>query len=304
MTVTSDILITGAGGFTGQHACRYFASQGYRVTALTHKQHLKDPTDDQVKEVKGDLLDWKQVRDLVKTVRPENILHLAGQNHVEESWSHPLKTMNMNFLATLYLLEAVRNEKLPAKILLIGSALQNDQPHMMPSKHPYELSKTFQTMLAKNWSAFYQMNIVIARPTNLIGPGPSRGVCSMIAEKIASMEKKMESDPITIDDPSVQRDFLDVRDAVAAYERLFQKGIPGEEYDVGSGKSRSLAEVVEAFQSLTSVSLPQYSIQEKNTFSVNIENIRQLGWKPVRSFPESLKDVLSYYRIHAEKEEA
>lgn len=70
MTVTSDILITGAGGFTGQHACRYFASQGYRVTALTHKQHLKDPTDDQVKEVKGDLLDWKQVRDLVKTVRP------------------------------------------------------------------------------------------------------------------------------------------------------------------------------------------------------------------------------------------
>ena len=126
-------------------------------------------------------IDGFSVYDAIKAVKPDYILHTAGKNDVKESWEKPAEYVTVNVLATVHLLEAVRKVKNNGKILVIGSALEFD-PSGLPN-HPYGLTKTFQSLVAKSWDTLFHLPIMIAKPTNLIGPGPSNGFCSLIAEK-------------------------------------------------------------------------------------------------------------------------
>lgn len=91
---------------------------------------------------------------------------------------------------TAYLLEAVRKENPSCKILVAGSALQYDPANISTLTHPYSLSKTYQIQIARGWAALYEMDIVIAKPSNLIGPGFSNGVCSILVKIIINGTKK------------------------------------------------------------------------------------------------------------------
>lgn len=304
MNESSRILITGASGFTGRHACKYFSRRGYQVIAAIHQKPLDITEGLNIQEITCDLMEENQIRYMIQQTKPDYVLHLAGQNHVYTSWIDPVKTIKINFLSTLYLLEAIRDVLPASKIVLIGSALQNLQTNPFSASHPYGLSKTYQTYLGKAWTDLYKLNIVVARTANLIGPGPSKGVCSIFAKKIAEMEYGMKTSPPQVDDAYAQRDFLDVRDAVRAYEVLLQKGEPGKEYGIGSGKSRSIAELLSCFQRLTNIPLPKYSNDKKHQeFNIDINAILQLGWKPEIIFIDSLRDVLEYFRLLVKQEE-
>ena len=75
-----------------------------------------------------DLTDKVSVRNIVKEIKPDYLLHLAGHNHVGESWLHPVSSFEANVLSTLYLIDALREENPSCKIVVVGSALQFD-PH-------------------------------------------------------------------------------------------------------------------------------------------------------------------------------
>ncbi|SDI13157.1 NAD-dependent epimerase/dehydratase family protein [Alteribacillus bidgolensis] len=297
MKSKSKLLITGANGFTGQHACNHFSKQGIDVIAVVRNKN--NAKINNVKVECCDLTNQTSVKELIYKVKPEYILHLAGQNHVKESWVNPIMIMEANVMSSLYLLDALRTEHPSCKVVIVGSALQYDILQDKYPPHPYSLSKTLQSLVSESWSKLYNLDIIIAHPNNLIGPGHSKGVCSLIAQEIVKTENEMPAKPITISDPCIHRDFLDVRDAVKAYETLFKYGNNNEIYKIASGKSHSLGQLVSKYQSLSPKEVP-VTVNKSNTkeapIRVDVSKMKALGWVPGISFETSLKDILTFYR--------
>jgi GDP-4-dehydro-6-deoxy-D-mannose reductase len=294
MTQKPKILITGASGFTGQHACSHFLKAGFDVSGVSRKT-----TNSQVNMEKCNLTDKMAVRKLIAQLKPQYLLHLAGQNHVGDSWEDPISTMEANFLSTLYLIEAIRQECSDCRTVIVGSALQFDPSNFSTLTHPYSFSKTLQVLASQAWAELYDLHIVIAKPSNLIGPGYSNGVCSIFAKKIVDMEEKKAENFLVVSNLKAQRDFLDVRDAVSAYEILLTKGKTGKIYDISSGKNYSLEGVIDRLRMLTTIDF-QIKSQVYNSNEEKVEIIpnkmMELGWKPTISIETSLKEILNFYR--------
>ena len=216
------ILITGANGFTGKHACTYFANDGYTVYAM-----VRTPIEfshENIKLVLCDLSNREALQTAIQTIQPQFILHLAGQNAVQESWANPIDTLQTNVLYTAYLLEAIRAETTTkCRTIIAGSMLQSNPAEPSTFEHPYSLSKTMQSLYGEVYGNLFDLDVIIAKPTNLIGPGYSNGICSILAKKVAKMEQGIEKKSIVIHNLLAERDFLDVRDAITAYNILFMK---------------------------------------------------------------------------------
>ncbi|AZB43229.1 NAD-dependent epimerase/dehydratase family protein [Bacillus sp. FJAT-42376] len=293
--MSKTILITGANGFTGQHACRYFSEKGFRVIGTARKPvFLGEKVDLKL----CDLTEESSVQALIKQTRPDYLLHLAGVSHVGKSWEDPVGTLKTNVLSTLYLLDAIYKEKPDCKSVITGSALQTDPANLQTVPHPYSFSKTIQALCSLAWGKLYQLDIVMAKPSNLIGPGKSAGVCSAFAEKIARMEHDESARVLTIDTPLAERDFLDVRDAVAGYNVLFEKGESGKTYDVCSGRTRTIREVAETYRKISPT--PFRIDSKKDTPSIPAElgspfQLKEMGWRPRYTFEDTLADTLQFY---------
>ena len=288
------LLITGASGFTGQHACEHFVKAGFDVTAMTRNNAVNE----QFRTEHCDLTDKLSVRNIVKEIKPDYLLHLAGHNHVGESWLHPVESFEANVLSTLYLIDALREENPSCKIVVVGSALQIDPHNITTLTHPYSLSKTLQVLIAQSWQVLYNMHISIAKPSNLIGPGKSNGVCSIFAKNIVDMEDNKTDKVLKVNNLQAQRDFVDVRDAVRAYEIILTKGELGEIYEIASGKSYSLLDIITNFKVLTDVKFKMESSndQKEEKVAIQLKKMMNLGWKPNIPLTTSLEDTLDYYR--------
>ncbi|MFS0670281.1 NAD-dependent epimerase/dehydratase family protein [Peribacillus frigoritolerans] len=301
MNQQGKLIITGASGFTGQHACAHFLKSGYDITAVSRKRMNIEGS---IHAECCDLINGNDVYNLIKRTKPKYLLHLAGQSHVGESWSEPVSTLEANTMSTAYLIDAIRKESPDCKIVIVGSALQIDPSSISSIPHPYSLSKTLQVLIAQSWAFLYNMNIIIAKPSNLIGPGVSNGVCSIFAKKIAEMEKKGMEKVLEVENLEVQRDFLDVRDAVRAYDLLLTRGQPGETYDVASGNIRSLGEIIEGFRSVTTDDIKVNSQRNdliENKVAIDPIKLINLGWKPSIPLESSLMDILTFHRELKEK---
>ncbi|WP_026562812.1 NAD-dependent epimerase/dehydratase family protein [Bacillus sp. J37] len=296
MNQQPKLLITGANGFTGQHAVKHFLNVGFNVTAVSRKSKF---TLNDVPNEYCNLTNKADVENLIKKTKPQYLLHLAGQNHVGLSWVDPVTSLEVNTMGTVNLLESLRKESPLSKVVVVGSALQFDPGNITTLPHPYSLSKTLQVIIAQSWAKLFNMHIVIAKPSNLIGPGFSNGVCSILAKKIVDMEENKLDKVLEVNNLHAQRDYLDVRDAVTAYETLLMKGKSGEIYDISSGKSRSIEKIVNCFKTLTTINFElksQEFHQIEQTIKIMPSNLIDLGWKPAIPLKQSLKDILNFYR--------
>lgn len=293
---TPRIIITGANGFTGRHACTYFAENGYTVFGL-----VRTPTTfnhESIEAVLCDLTDREALQSIIQTIKPHFVLHLAGQNAVHVSWDRPTETFVTNVLCTAYLLDAVRLQGSPCRIIVAGSILQANPADPTTFEHPYSLSKTMQSLYAEVFSLIFNMEVMIAKPSNLIGPGNSTGICTILAHKVAKMEQEKESGEIVVHNLFAVRDFLDVRDVVKAYEVLLRKGKANTEYEITSGTTRSIKDVLETYKLISTIDfqISSENTQQETLKEFNITPIKLLGWTPSISFEQSLHDILQYAR--------
>lgn len=291
------LLITGASGFTGEHACKHFYELGYDITAVTRNRSF-----DGCKAIKTEyceLTNKNDVYQLLKKVEPAFLLHLAGLNHVGESWKDPITTLETNLLSTLYIIDAARQLNPNCKIIIVGSSLQTNPNQLSNLTHPYSLSKTLQVLISQAWVKLYKMNIVIAKPSNILGPGRSNGVNSIFANKIVQMEKDMLDKELVVNNLNSKRDFIDVRDVIRAYEVLLNKGIAGEEYEICSGKSHSIGDLIKIYKSLTDIDFKVKSLSDGVDDPIDFQTpvkLLKLGWKPAFSINATLMDTLDYFR--------
>ncbi|MCA0148541.1 MULTISPECIES: GDP-mannose 4,6-dehydratase [Rossellomorea] len=290
----NKVFITGATGFTGIHACEYFIKRGYEVfgAVRSHLHPIKE-----VRSVLCDLMDAKGMKVLFENIQPDMILHLAAQNHTGQSWDDPISTINTNVIGTMNLLEGVKGTIPSARILIIGSVIEFNPCHSIVPNHPYGLSKYIQTLLSTSWSSFYDLDIRIAKTSNLIGPGHSNGICALLAQKCVQ-HRNGEGKGFHFHNILDRRDFLDVRDAVSAYDCILQKGCKNETYVVASGKTYKFIEVAKELKRLSQSDLPLTTEHFLSTPGVQyaIEKLESLSWKQTISLKQSLKDTLLYYQ--------
>ncbi|WP_342427027.1 NAD-dependent epimerase/dehydratase family protein [Paenibacillus sp. FSL L8-0158] len=317
------IVITGAAGYTGMHACRHFAKLGWEVAALTRTAAsvselilLARDDENNSPEAKTrncitpyvcDLLDKKRLGEVIRQIAPDYVLHLGGKNSVPESWESPLLYMESNVLSTLYLLDVLRPFP-KARIVVAGSRLKTALQAPYHPTHPYSLSKSLQEAVALSWGALFEQSVMLAEPCNLIGPGPSTGFCALLAGYIVQTERRegqsvTETAPFRVSSRHAQRDFLDVRDAVRAYGVLLEQGVPGRVYSVCTGRIVELGNIVERMVALAKTSIPiQWGdvAESASTEAYRAKELEDMGWKPTIQLGQSLEDMIQYRRAGKE----
>lgn len=200
------------------------------------------------------------------------------------------------------------------RILMIGSGEEYGyiSPETVPIQeetilHPgniYAATKACQNMLSKIYSDAYQMDIIMVRAFNHIGPAQSPiFVVSDFCKQVAEIEKGKREAVIRVGNLSAYRDFTDVRDVVAAYALLIEKGKKGETYNVGSGKAIQIQSILKELLQLSSVEI-KIEVDEAKLRPIDVPiieaDIKKLvettGWKRKYELTDTLKETLNYWR--------
>jgi len=169
---------------------------------------------------------------------------------------------------------------------------------------PYAVSKVAQELLAWQYFRSYGLQTVVTRGFN--HSGPRRGQVfstSSFAKQIAEIEKGLRPPVIYVGDLESQRDWTDVRDMVRGYWLALEKGLPGEVYNVGSGVTRRIGDMLNILLSLSNnhIELRQDPARlrpsDVKILWADITKFhRQTGWEPVIPFEQTMRDLLDYWR--------
>ncbi|MBH0161184.1 NAD-dependent epimerase/dehydratase family protein [Fictibacillus sp. 26RED30] len=282
------IVITGATGFTGLHACQYFVDKGYEVIGISRSSFSIS----KVHAETCDLLNKASISEILNKHKPNFCLHLAGVNSVPHSWEDPISTIEANVLGTLYLLEAIRSSVPSCRTVIVTSALSGKD-------HPYGVSKQLQQNLVMDWTHLFDLQVMVAKPCNLIGPGTSPGFVSFLAKRIIHRENTGDVSAINISHLGNKREFLDVRDAISAYEVLLKKGHHNKTYEIGSGKMTTLLEIADIFQTFTKEKLTLLETAASPEKSPNVMDsklLQELHWQKKYPLEISIQQTLTFYR--------
>jgi GDP-4-dehydro-6-deoxy-D-mannose reductase len=305
------ILITGASGFAGQHLVRYLHTTQPQAELHGTTFHPDTLFKESVTYYELDLRDAAATHQLVAQIRPDVIYHLAGQASPKKSFDAPWETLEINIHSQLNLLEAVRLEELKPRILIVTSAeiYGTVRPDEMPLTEasplrpvsPYSLSKITQDMMATQYFICYKMPIIRARAFNHTGAGQREDfVVASFAMQIARIEAGLQPPVISVGNLDAMRDFTDVRDTIRAYDLLTQHGIPGEAYNIASGKARSIDWVLKTLLSYANLSITiEHDPERMRPSEIPIiqgdsSKLRAItNWQPEILFEQTLRDILS-----------
>lgn len=303
------VLVTGATGFTGVHCCAALQACGATVAPAQHRPTLPPSAVCPAPWV-GDLCAPLFVTSMLRDVKPSVVFHLAGVTPARAGAS-TASMLQANTLGTACLLEALRAECPDAMTVLTSSGAVYgaaptgaiDETTALAPHTVYGASKAAQEMVALAMGAQYGVRVVRARTFNLVGPGEPAGlVCAAIARQIAAAECGAGPPRVQIGRLDTQRDFLDIRDAVAAYLLLGIHGQPGEAYNVCGGQAVPISEILERLLAMARVpvevarhSLPVGSPVQAQWGS-NEKLQRATGWQPRIPLAQSLADLLTWWR--------
>lgn len=312
------ILITGAAGFVGRHLTEALKRQPEnKLYAFVLKETDRDKIDLPRENVfKVDITNHGEVDLYIERIKPDIVYHLAAQSSVALSWKHPALTYSVNITGTANLLEALSVYSQRARVILIGSSEQygttteDEQPvrenHSLTGGNPYSVSKMAQEAAAELFLKNSDLQIIRVRAFNHIGAGQETTfVIPDWCSQVISMEKNLEEKAcLKVGNVKVKRDFTDVRDIVRAYILLGSKGVSGEIYNVGSGVSHSLEEVLAIIKKLSSRDDITWTVDKNRLRPTDIMELRAdisklksaTGWSPEYSLEDSVGWIMEEMR--------
>lgn len=308
------VLVTGAGGFVGRYLLDALVAQGAQPFAATLTPVAPNTAVPSAVEWRaGDLRDDAHVRDLVSWSRPDLVFHLAAISHVTTAGDDPVLAWEMNVLTSVRLLgvlaEAHAAGTLAPRVLVIGSAEQYGrhapeslpltERHAMEPRTVYAATKLAQEISAMQCWRATGLPVVAARPFNHSGAGQdARFLLPALAARVCAL-RHQPAGTLTLGNMSPVRDFLHVRDVVAAYIALGRHGTPGTAYNVASGVGRSVREVAHAILQRVGVEAPlreDPALVRPVDVPALVGDATALrvatGWAPQFTFDDLLDDLL------------
>jgi GDP-4-dehydro-6-deoxy-D-mannose reductase len=312
------VLITGITGFAGSHlADLCLTKKGVELYGIVRWRSRTENIEhiwDKVKLLECDLRDATSTRDAIEEIRPDYIFHLAAQSFVPTSWNAPTESLVTNIIGQLNVFEAVRKIKLGCRIQIACSSEEYGMvyPDEVPIREtnplrplsPYAVSKVGQDMLAYQYFMSYRTDVVRTRGFNHTGPRrPAIFVCSDFAKQIVDIERGVRQPVIRVGNLEARRDFTDVRDIARGYWLALEKGKSGEVYNLCSGTSYRISEILDMLLSLADVraEVRQDAARLRPSDVPHLEGANErfradTGWKPEIPFEQTLRDLLDFWR--------
>lgn len=291
------LLVTGANGFIGSHLCRTLLDRGAEVHGISRRAQGGSGGD--IRWWRGDLAQVSGIRNLVATIKPDIIFHLAG--HVAGSRDLRLvwPTFESNLVSTVNLL-TIASEIGCRRIILAGSLEEpeSDSGETVPCS-PYAAAKAASSSYARMFYTLYQTPVVMARLFMVYGPG-QQDVSKLIPYVTLSLLNKQFPKL-----GSGQRliDWVYVDDVVEGLiAAAHTPNIEGRTIDLGSGTLVSIRTIV---QQLSDRIDPQIELlwgafPDRPMEQTRVANISRtydtIGWKPKTSLATGLERTVDWYR--------
>jgi len=325
------VFVTGGAGFIGSALVRHLIAntphEVLNLDKLTYAgvlESLDEVTDDpRYRFVQGDICDGAMVRRLLGEFQPDVIAHLAAESHVDRSIDGPANFIDTNIVGTFSMLEAALDywrgldaERQKAFRFhhistdeVFGSL--GEDGHFTETtpydpRSPYSASKAASDHLVRAWGHTFGLPVLVTNCSNNYGPYhfPEKLIPLVIIRALGGAELPVYGDGSNV------RDWLFVEDHARALAIVFEKGEPGETYNVGGNSERKNIEVVRAICAALDERQPRadgrsYAEQIRfvpdrpghdRRYAIDASKIRdELGWEPRISFEEGIARTVDWY---------
>ena len=296
------VLISGGAGFIGSHTVDKFIKEGFEVRSfdnlaggnLKNIAHLNKEKN--FKFEKADLLQLDRLKNFIKEC--QYVVHFAGIGDIVPSIKSPKKYFSNNAQGTACLLEALNLLKVKKFVYAASSSCYGKastptaENHLINPLYPYALSKYQGEQLSFHWNKVYRLPVNSIRIFNAYGTR-SRTSGAYGAVFGVFLKQLLSKKPFTVVGNGKQkRDFLYVTDVANAFYKASQSQKNNQIWNLGSGKPKSVNELVKLLNPSGIVKLPKRPGEPEVTFA-NIKKIsRDLKWKPQVSFEEGVSKIL------------
>ena len=310
----SNVLVTGGAGFIGANFVRYMldAHEECRIVVydkLTYAGNmdnllgLAERYGERYVFVQGDICNVKMVTRTLDEQAIDTLVNFAAETHVDRSLTTPDAFVRTNIFGTYVLLDAARKfgvkryhqvstDEVYGQVLK-GSFRETDP---LETRSPYSASKASGDLMALAYHASFGLPVTITRGSNNIGP-------YQYPEKVVPMfvTNAMDDEPLPVyGDGMYERDYQHALDHCRGIDTVLRTGTPGEVYNLGSGAELPAIELAKHI--LRILGKPNSLIRlvgdrpgQDRRYSLDCSKVRQLGWKPLMSFEESLEDTVQWY---------
>ena len=327
--VLKRILVTGGAGFIGSAVVRHFIeATGHHVINVDKLTYAASPASlsaaaesDRYSFERVDICDGLALRRILAAHRPDAILHLAAESHVDRSIDGPEVFVQTNVMGTFRLLSAALEywQGLPGRrrdafrflhvstdevFGSLGPTGHFDETTPYDPRSPYSATKAASDHLVRAWRETYGLPVLITNCSNNHGPFqfPEKLIPMMILKGLAG-----ERMPVYGRGDNV-RDWLYVADHVRALACVLERGRVGETYTIGGAGERTNLEVVRAICRLLDEARPEGAPHERlithiadrpghdKRYAVDAGKARrELGWVPQESFETGLGRTVAWY---------
>lgn len=314
------ILVTGASGFVGSHVLRAFREvfPKAEILGVGRRANTKVPNGVLYKSL--DLVDPVAVARQIGSFRPTEVLHLAAEASVVRAGTSKFDTWRINFGALYNLIDVILRVGEPCTLAFVSSSevygrafLDSCPVTELTAPQPmnaYAHSKWLGEQLLLKSAEGTCLKPIVLRPFNHIGPGQDLAFAvASFAHQIALIETGRQPPFVEVGNLSVQRDFLDVSDVVAAYVKILQctEAFDAPEiFNICSGQPRSIESMLTALGRLSSVAFdirPDPVRARKSDVPLAFGNAYKLqeatGWMPKIDVMTSLAGILDDGRRRA-----
>jgi dTDP-glucose 4,6-dehydratase len=321
------ILVTGGAGFIGSAVVRLAVSRGHEVVnldALTYAACLENVAEAAQSNLysfeQADIRDRARLDEVFATHRPDAVMHLAAESHVDRSIDGPGEFILTNINGTYSMLEAARAywEALgrPADFRFhhistdevfgsLGAGGQFTETTAYDPRSPYSASKAASDHLVRAWHETYGLPVVLTNCSNNYGPYhfPEKLIPVVILNALAGKPLPIYGDGSNV------RDWLYVEDHADALLLVVEKGALGRSYNIGGENERSNLQLVQTLCEILDSKRPKSvgSYADQITFvtdrpghdaryAIDPTRIREeLGWRPSVTVEQGLEKTVQWY---------
>ncbi|MDF2613510.1 MAG: dTDP-glucose 4,6-dehydratase [Clostridia bacterium] len=327
------ILVTGGAGFIGSNFIKLMLQKypDYKIINLDvltyagNLENLKDIDGNQSYEfIKVDIRDREKIEEIFKNNNITSVVNFAAESHVDRSIEEPEVFLTTNIIGTQVLLDTAKKfwkvnpddkyckeYKSGVKFLQVSTdevygalgetGMFTETMPLMPNS-PYSASKASADMIVRAYNETFDMPVNITRCSNNYGPYqfPEKLIPLMINNCLKEKDLPVYGDGMQV------RDWLHVSDHCSAIDTVLHKGRNGEVYNIGGNNEKANIEIVKLIINTLGKSeeLIKY-VKDRpghdRRYAIdNTKITKELGWEPVYTFEQGMKETIQWYLENAE----